>query len=171
MQQKRRRSDDNPWCGPWRCRGRLLAVVNGSQVVSLLDLPVLMIPAKGRALRAELDGPALHTLLAELGTIDHVFIESVGPMPKQGIVSTRRFAEAYGAIKAIVLTMGFPMTLVLPKTWQRFHGIGPAPDEARRRAGQLYPDAVAALARKRDAHRADALLLATYGRHKLSNST
>jgi hypothetical protein len=64
--------------------------------------------------------------------------------------------------------MGFPMTLVSPKTWQRHHGIGPAPDEARRRAGQLYPDAAAALSRRRDGNRADALLIAAYGLHQLS---
>jgi crossover junction endodeoxyribonuclease RuvC len=147
-----------------------LAVLNGTVVVSLIDLPVHMIPAKRRGLRAELDGPALHALLSELGVVGHVFIESVGPMPRQGIVSTWRFAEAYGAIKAIVVTMGFPMTLVMPKEWQRFHGIGPTPDEARQRAVQLYPDAISALNRKRDANRADALLIADYGRRKLHSA-
>jgi crossover junction endodeoxyribonuclease RuvC len=147
-----------------------LAALGGSSVISLVDLPVHMIPARGRGLRAELDGPALHIMLAELGPVAHVFIESIGPMPKQGIASTWRFAEAYGTIKAIVMTMGFPVTLVSPKTWQRFHGIGRTGDEARRRAGQLYPDATSALARKRDSHRADAVLLAAYGMHKLANS-
>jgi crossover junction endodeoxyribonuclease RuvC len=52
---------------------------------------------------------------------------------------------------------------VRPIDWQRHHHIGKAPDEARRRAVQLYPELHPQLARKRDHHRADALLLARYG--------
>ena len=40
---------------------------------------------------------------------------------------------------------------------------GPAPDAARQRAMQLYSGSADRLARKRDAHRADALLLARFG--------
>jgi crossover junction endodeoxyribonuclease RuvC len=147
-----------------------LAALEDHSVIALVDLPVHMIPARGRGLRAELDVPGLHALLAGLAPVDHVFVENVGPMPKQGIISTWRFAEAYGAIKAVVLTMGMPLTLVPPKAWQRFHGIGPAPDEARQRAVRLYPDAIDQLRRRRDNHRADALLIADYGRRQLGST-
>jgi Ferritin-like domain len=43
------------------------------------------------------------------------------------------------------------------------HGVGSAPDAARQRAAQLYPAVASRLALKRDANRADALLLADYG--------
>jgi crossover junction endodeoxyribonuclease RuvC len=147
-----------------------LAALEGGTVIALVDLPVHLIAARGRGLRAELDVPGLHALLAELTPVDHVFIERVGPMPKQGIVSSWRFAEAFGATKAVVLTMGTPLTLVAPKAWQRFHGIGPASDEARQRAVQLYPDAIDQLRRRRDNHRADALLIADYGRLQLGST-
>jgi hypothetical protein len=54
---------------------------------------------------------------------------------------------------------------VQPKAWQHHHGIGPTPDAARQRAVQLYPALAPRLARKADAHRADALLIASYGQH------
>jgi hypothetical protein len=44
--------------------------------------------------------------------------------------------------------------------------IGASPDAARQRAVQLYPALAPMLSRKRDQHRADALLLACYGRHR-----
>ena len=49
----------------------------------------------------------------------------------------------------------------MPQRWQRLADCGPIPDEARRRAEQLYPDSAKHLTRKRDAGRADAILIAT----------
>ena len=67
----------------------------------------------------------------------------------------------------MLVTMGVPLTFVLPQVWQKHHGVGPAPDAARQRAAQLYPAIAPQLARKRDEHRADALLLAAFGLHRL----
>lgn len=128
------------------------------------DLPVHLLAARGRGPRTTLDLAGLHRRLAELGKIAHAYIELVGPMPKQGIVSTWRFAEAYGALRGLIVAMGIPHTLVQPRAWQRFHGIGGEPDAARRRAVELFPEVAGDLARKKDAHRADALLIAAYGR-------
>jgi hypothetical protein len=59
--------------------------------------------------------------------------------------------------------MNLSATFVRPRRWRRFHLIGAAPDAARQRAMQLYPALAPLLARKRDHHRADALLLGHYG--------
>ena len=59
------------------------------------------------------------------------------------------------------------MTFATPQEWQRFQHIGAAPDAARQRAVQLYPQLAPMLARKKDHNRADALLLAVYGLHIL----
>jgi hypothetical protein len=63
-----------------------------------------------------------------------------------------------------------PTSFVLPRIWQAHHSIGPTPDAARQRAVQLYPQIASRLARKRDCNRADALLVAAYGRHALAKS-
>jgi crossover junction endodeoxyribonuclease RuvC len=74
-----------------------------------------------------------------------------------------RFGQAVGAIGATLAVMRIPMTYVLPRIWQKHHGIGPTPDAARQRAVQLYPAIASRLVRKADANRADALLIAAYG--------
>jgi crossover junction endodeoxyribonuclease RuvC len=84
-------------------------------------------------------------------------------MPKQGVTGMFRFGVSFGAIQGIVAALGIPFTLVLPRQWQSFHHCGPSPDGARQRAVQLYPATAIDLARKRDANRADALLIAAYG--------
>jgi hypothetical protein len=63
----------------------------------------------------------------------------------------------------VIATLQLPHTFLLPQAWQRVVGVGPAPDQARQRAAQLYPGAAERLTRKRDGGRADALLIATAG--------
>lgn len=142
-----------------------IAVLSDQEVILLTDLPVHRVnrSSSTKVLRAELDLHGLHELLAEHGPYHHAFIEKVGPMPKQGVTSMFRFGVSFGAIQGIVAAMGIPMTLVQPKQWQGFHRCGPSPDAARQRGVQLYPSAAPRLARKLDANRADALLIAAYG--------
>jgi crossover junction endodeoxyribonuclease RuvC len=141
--------------------GGALGIVNGTGFLHVYDFPVLMIPS-GKKQRAELDLPGLRTLLTE-HAIDHVFIEQVAARPGQGVTSMFRFGTTYGMIIGAVATLQLPYTMITPQRWQRMAGCGPSPDEARRRAGQLYPDAVPYLIRKRDAGRADAILIARSG--------
>ena len=138
-----------------------LAIIDEYRVVFVDDLPVHQIHA-GKRTRAELDLGGMRELLTSL-TYDHVFIEQVAARPGQGVTSMFRFGLTAGQIVGLVAGLRVPYSLVLPQRWQRMAGCGPAPDEARRRAGQLYPDAVQYLTRKRDAARADAILIARSG--------
>lgn len=131
------------------------------------DLPVFQ-AQHGRTAktRAELD---LHHLRALLGGVhvQHVFIERVAARPGQGVTSMFRFGEACGALYGLTVGLGLSVSFITPRAWQGFHRIGPSPDAARQRAVQLYPELATQFARKRDQHRADALLLAVYGRQSL----
>jgi crossover junction endodeoxyribonuclease RuvC len=144
-----------------------IAALDGAGVVLLEDLPVHVIGVKGLGDRAELDVHTLHALIMELGPIEHAYLEKVAARPGNGSVSMFRFGQACGAIYATLVALGIPITSVLPRVWQRHHGIGPMPDAARQRAVQLYPQLAPRLARKADGNRADALLIASYGRRGL----
>ena len=138
-----------------------LAIIDEYRVVFVDDLPVHQIHA-GKRTRAEIDLGGMRELLTSL-TYDHVFIEQVAARPGQGVTSMFRFGLTAGQIVGLVAGLRVPYSLVLPQRGQRIASCGPAPDEARRRAGQLYPDAVQYLTRKRDAGRADAILIARSG--------
>jgi crossover junction endodeoxyribonuclease RuvC len=147
-----------------------LAALKGSDVVLSEDLPVHTLSARGRGDRVELDIYTLHAMIAELGPIEHAFVERVGARPGQGVTSMFRFGQAVGAISATLAVMGIPTTFAQPKAWQRHHGIGPAPDAARQRAVQLFPQIAPRLTRKADANRADALLISAYGQDSLAKA-
>jgi crossover junction endodeoxyribonuclease RuvC len=139
------------------------AILHGPSIVALDHLPVFKTQHGASAkVRAELD---LHRLKATIASfaVTHAFIERVAARPGQGVTSMFRFGEACGAIAGLLVGLGVPITYVRPQQWQKHHGIGPSPDAARQRAVQLYPEAATLLARAKDGHRADALLLAAYG--------
>ncbi len=139
-----------------------------SDVVDLGDLPVHRLGvARKKGLRDELDLHALRDILLQ-HQLAHVFIEQVNAMPKQGVTSTFRFGFACGALYGAVAALGLPLSYVRPQAWQKHHHVGPEPDAAIRRALQLYPQLAGQLARKRDNHRADALLIALYGQATLA---
>jgi crossover junction endodeoxyribonuclease RuvC len=140
-----------------------IAALDGSEIALLEDLPVHTLAAKGRGDRAELDVHTLHVMLANLGPIEHAYVERVAARPGNGSVSMYRFGQACGAIYATLVVMGVPITFVQPRIWQAHFGVGPTPDAARQRAAQLYPAIAARLSRKIDGNRADALLIARYG--------
>jgi crossover junction endodeoxyribonuclease RuvC len=148
-----------------------IAALENDDIALLEDLPVHMLAAKGRGDRAELDAHGLHRLIAGIGPIAHAFVEKVGARPGNGSVSMFRFGMACGVVYATLAAMEIPTTFVLPRAWQRYHGIGPSADAARQRAVQLYPKLAPRLARKADGNRADALLIAAYGQHALTKSS
>jgi crossover junction endodeoxyribonuclease RuvC len=106
----------------------------------------------------------------------HVFIEKVHAMPafgkdkngndkRQGITSMFRFGEGFGLWIGIIAALGLPCTQVAPQTWKKALMAGmPDKDASRQRAQELYPQCVKDLSRKKDHNRAEALLLAHYGK-------
>jgi crossover junction endodeoxyribonuclease RuvC len=100
-----------------------------------------------------------------------VVIEQVAAMPRQGVTSTFRFGYACGAIYGLVAAMHLPVSFVTPQRWQQHHRIGRGPDDAVRRAVQLYPALHEHLKLRRDHHRADAVLIASYGLSILKRTT
>jgi crossover junction endodeoxyribonuclease RuvC len=140
-----------------------LALLDSTEGVLFVgDLPVHKIALSSGRLRSELDTHTLATMLRD-APIGHVIIERVAAMPKQGVTGVFRFGYSAGIVEGVVVALGLPVTFVRPQEWQKFHGIRGVADEAWRRCLQLYPGIGPQLTRRRDEHRSDAILLASYG--------
>jgi len=93
-----------------------------------------------------------------------VWIERVGPMPKQGVTSVWSFGRSLGVIEGVLAALGLPYHLVAPARWKKHHGlIGRDKDCARTLVLQQHPALADRLARKKDIGRAEAILIAQYG--------
>jgi len=151
---------------------RLYEPVGGGLVAQVWDTPTgkdgkrtIFLPAEMRALLADAVGDKVTT----------VFIESVHSMPKQGVSSSFGFGVGYGMWIGLVAGLGLPYELVTPQRWQSvmMAGLPKEPDKKKRkdasraRAQQLFPSLVSQLNRVKDDGRAEALLIASYGRRLL----
>ena len=95
-----------------------------------------------------------------------VFIEKVGAMPGQGVTSMFSFGVNYGMWQGVVTALKFPLTFVTPQAWKKVMLAGTSKDKGASllRARQLWPDQAEWFSRKKDEGRAEALLIAEYGR-------
>ena len=111
----------------------------------------------------------MRRLLAEptQGLRCHVFIEKVHSMPKQGVASSFNFGVGFGLWQGLIAGLGLPVTFVTPQRWMKdmMAGMQRGKDSSIVRAQELFPDAP--LSRKKDHGRADALLIAEWGRRQL----
>lgn len=93
-----------------------------------------------------------------------VFIERVGAMPGQGVVSMFNFGHSAGVVRGVCEALGFKIVFVRPQVWKKTHGLlGTEKDAARILAISKYPSLAGDLKRKRDGGRADAILIAQWG--------
>jgi crossover junction endodeoxyribonuclease RuvC len=98
--------------------------------------------------------------------LPHVFIERVHSMPGSSPRSMFTFGEGYGAWQGMAVALDFPLTRIEPARWKAamMDGMGKDKDAARLRAALLFPTYAHLFARKQDDGRAEACLIAEYGR-------
>lgn len=94
------------------------------------------------------------------------YIENVHAMPGQGVRSMFTMGLGVGAWMGILAALEIPVTRVTPQRWKgvMLDGMGHDKDAGRLRAIQLFPSRACLFERKKDDGRADAILIAEYGR-------
>tara|TARA_Y100001970_G_C14060796_1_gene764054 strand:- start:157 stop:651 length:495 start_codon:yes stop_codon:yes gene_type:complete len=92
-----------------------------------------------------------------------VVIEQVSAMPGQGVTSMFNFGQSFGVLKGICSAMQLPMYFVRPAKWKKyFNLINSQKDASRTKAIQIFPYISTRLSKKKDANKADAILLASF---------
>jgi crossover junction endodeoxyribonuclease RuvC len=106
------------------------------------------------------DGRAFSRLVAELEP-DFAVVERVGAFPGQGISSAFRFGQGYGILLGVLASHGVEIRDVAPGLWKKHFRLDSDKEKARALAIKRFP--LVDLGRKRDAGRAEALLMALWG--------
>jgi len=133
----------------------------GDYGINLIDMPVVAKSTRGK----QVDGAALAQIFLEERTRAFVYLEQVGAMPGQGVTSMFNFGHGYGIVQGVLYSLCIPFQLVTPQKWKKHHGlIGKQKDMARTLCIQRHPELSGQLKRKKDIGRADALLIAEYGK-------
>jgi len=96
-----------------------------------------------------------------------IAIEQVHAMPGQGVTSMFHFGENFGQICGLLTGLGLKYECVTPMKWKKCMGVSSDKQTSIQRALEYFPDAPLMKSKRSrvpDNNRAEALLLALFGR-------
>ena len=132
--------------------------------IEVYDMPVMK-NAKGKTV---LNHHGILEILEPEGDGDRVaFIEHVAAMKGQGVSSMFRFGEQFGALQMALAATKTPMHMVTPATWKRHFSLVKDKGVARSLAMNRFPAEASRFARVKDDGRAEATLIALYGKETM----
>ena len=100
-----------------------------------------------------------------------VVIEQVSAMPGQGVTSMFNFGQSFGVLKGICAAMQLPIFLVRPIKWKKyFELLNSQKDSSRTKVIQMFPKISSHLSLKKDANKADAILIASFHENNLQKN-
>ena len=106
----------------------------------------------------------------ELVDIRLAVVEAVHSMPGQGVASSFKFGTVYGIAQGVITAFGIPLFLVSPQKWQKtmltVADGSTTKEQSMCAARRMFPKADIRL--KKHHGRADAILLAEYGRTRIN---
>ena len=124
------------------------------------DMPLIKING-----RWEVDPCKLAFLIGKYYyAINFAVLEDVSAMPGQGVTSTFRFGYGAGVVFGCLKSKGLNVLRVKPAVWKSALGLSKNKRESIALALKLYPKTRSQLKRLKDDGRAEAILLARFGR-------
>ncbi|KAL8029454.1 hypothetical protein ABFX02_14G226000 [Erythranthe guttata] len=152
-----------------------LAVLKPDTSAQVFDSPHLKVLV-GKGLRKRLDVKSIIQLLrdidAPIGTT--AYIEQSIPYPQDGKQGWWSGGFGYGLWIGILVTSGYSVIPVPSLLWKnefKLAGNRSTKDDSRELASALFPSTSSLLKRKKDHGRAEALLIAAYGKGLKANGT
>ena len=144
--------------------GAICFFENG-QVKDIIEMPNM---AEGKKNKRQINGPQIYNeILSRIKNVPIkdilVVIEQVSAMPGQGVTSMFNFGQSFGVIKGVCSAMQLSMHFVRPVKWKKYYNlIKTEKDASRTKVIEIFPYISAKLSKKKDANKADAILLASF---------
>ena len=136
-----------------------------SNKIEVHDMPVLK-NAKGKTV---LNLHGILDILHPEGEEQRVaYIEQVAAMRGQGVSSMFRFGEQYGALQMALAAIKTPAHYVTPQKWKGHFGLNRDKGLSRGLAMQRFPEYADKFSRVKDDGRAEATLIALYGKETMA---
>ena len=134
------------------------------KIIEVIEMPVM---TEGKKNKKQVNGAQIYNeFLKRINNKNddiRVVIEQVSAMPGQGVTSMFNFGQSYGILKGICSAMQLPMFFVRPAKWKKyFNLINSQKDASRTRAIEIFPYFSSQLSKKKDANKADAILIASF---------
>lgn len=136
--------------------GAIARFVDG-RLDAIRDMPTVETKGKRRV-----DGAAVGAIIREFAP-HHAYMERVGAMPGQGVVSMFSFGMAAGIVMGALGALLIPLTLITPAQWKVALRCSADKGAARARASQLMPEGAPYWPLVKHDGRAEAAMICLYG--------
>lgn len=145
-----------------------LVLLHDDDSLDVIDTPTIKVQV-GAKLRSRIDCYALAQALALRKRPALAVIEALHSRPQQSAQSQFALGHAVGIVEMAIASLQTPTHFVLPQVWQKAMGVSSDPTgntkgSSRARAAALFPNQAHLFSRVKDDGRADAALMALYGR-------
>ena len=141
-----------------------IAHLSSNGTLEIRDMPIVA-DLKGRSV---LNLYELHNLFSPKAEEEHVAVlEQVASRPGQSAPSTFRFGQGYGALEMGLAAHRIPKRTVTPAKWKKYFGLSKNKGASRGLAIERFPQHADLFKRVKDDGRAEAALLALYGKEVL----
>ena len=140
-----------------------ISVLENKKVIEMFDMPTMI---DGKKNKKQVNGAQVANIIKERLDGEKeiaVVVEHVNAMPGQGVTSMFNFGQSFGVIKGVCSALSLPIYFVRPTKWKKhFNLIKTNKDASRTKVIEVYPEISSSLSRKKDANKADAILIARY---------
>lgn len=140
-----------------------LSIYENKKLKEVIDMPTM---SEGKKNKKQINAAQLSLEIKQRingSSETAVVIEHVTAMPGQGVTSMFNFGQSFGVIKGICSALTLPIYFVRPVKWKKhFNLIGSSKDASRTKAIELFPSFSNDMAKKKDANKADAILIGRY---------
>jgi len=135
------------------------------KITDVIEMPTM---TEGKKNKKQVNGSQIYNeILKRINKFQkkdiRVIVEQVSAMPGQGVTSMFNFGQSFGILKGICSAMQLPIYFVRPAKWKKyFNLINSEKDASRTRAIEIFPYFSSQLSKKKDANKADAILIASF---------
>ena len=142
-----------------------ISVIENKKVLEAYEMPTMI---DGKKNKKQVNGSQIfNEISVRIKEINKenikVIIEQVSAMPGLGVTSMFYFGQSFGIFKGICSAMNLSMHFVRPAKWKKyFNLIKCEKDASRTKAIEIFPYFSTNLSKKKDANKADAILIASY---------
>ena len=140
-----------------------ICILNDGKITDLYEMPTMI---DGKKNKKQVNGAEITNIINKelINKKDaKVVIEHVSAMPGQGVTSMFNFGQSFGVLKGICAALKLPVYFIRPVKWKKhFNLINTEKDASRTKVIEVFPYISSRISKKKDANKADAILLASF---------
>jgi len=148
-----------------------ISVLENKKILEVYDTPTMI---DGKKNKRQINSAHVTNIIKERlnnGKEVVVVVEQVNAMPGQGVTSMFNFGQSFGVLKGICAALKLPVHFIRPVKWKKhFNLINTEKDASRTKVIEVFPYISSKISKKKDANKADAILIARFFHETVGNS-